>query len=510
MKRRAPIRRLVTNMLNYGDNTVSYDILDFWIKIMNTLDTGEDLYKPVPGVIQELCKFFHFGCGFVYLAEPTGLLVCKEQYAVYRNSRLPDFIDLKSAMGPEMLKELKRRRMIVANGEIEDPVAKKVLALFGANMAMVSPIVDQKETLLALVGVMDRRGVNRLDNVDMVYSYSILRQVSNHIKLHLFQQRVIGAEKAMRDIMDNMGIDIYVNDFYTHEILYVNRSLAEQYGGAEKMIGEICWKALYDRKSGQCDFCPQHKLIDEEGKPTKVYSWDYCRPSDGAWFRVFGAAFRWVDGRLAQVVSSVDITENKRNEALIRQLAEIDELTGIPNRRKMWQDCEAYLQGGGANAKRIYAVFIDLDGFKAVNDRFGHRAGDELLCAIASFLSENKLTEGCSYRYGGDEFVILCPKEPAERLERILQMLLKRFHMPWSLTDGEAVCQASIGVAGAPEDAGTAGELLHKADMAMYAAKKKGGEALMFDGGNLTGAREYFLKHPPHSETDSGKKYKKK
>jgi alkyl hydroperoxide reductase subunit AhpC len=55
--------------------------------------------------------------------------------------------------------------------------------------------------------------------------------------------------------------------------------------------------------------------VDENGEPTKVYSWDYRRPFDGSWFRVLSAAFPWVDGRLAHVVSSIDITDNKNNEA---------------------------------------------------------------------------------------------------------------------------------------------------------------------------------------------------
>ncbi len=93
-----------------------------------------------------------------------------------------------------------------------------------------------------------------------------------------------------------------------------------------------------------CDFCPQPKLVDQHGEPSKIYSWDYQRPFDGAWFRVLSGTFRWLDGRLAHVVSSVDITENKNNEALIARLANYDPLTNLPNRRKLMADCEHLIQ----------------------------------------------------------------------------------------------------------------------------------------------------------------------
>ena len=63
------------------------------------------------------------------------------------------------------------------------------------------------------------------------------------------------------------------------------------YGGMGHFEGKKCWQALYKDKTGECEFCPKKHLIDENGLPTKVYSWDYQRPFDKCWFRVFSAAF---------------------------------------------------------------------------------------------------------------------------------------------------------------------------------------------------------------------------
>ena len=76
--------------------------------------------------------------------------------------------------------------------------------------------------------------------------------------------------------------------------------------------------ALYSDKTGECEFCPKRHLIDENGHPTKVYSWDYQRPFDKCWFRVFSAAFAWVDGQMAHVITSVDIDHQKKIEEELR------------------------------------------------------------------------------------------------------------------------------------------------------------------------------------------------
>lgn len=130
-------------------------------------------------------------------------------------------------------------------------------------------------------------------------------------------------------------------------------------------LGKLCWQVLFPGQSGPCEFCPQKHLLDENGNRGKVYVWDYQRPFDGTWFRVFSAAFRWVDGRLAHVVSSADITDNKRNEELIQYLANFDSLTGLPNRRKLINDCDNMIGHMRDNAK-AYLLFFDLDGFKAI------------------------------------------------------------------------------------------------------------------------------------------------
>lgn len=452
----------------------------FGIHILEQLNESNNLMAPVTKIIEEIRAYFEFGCGFVYVADHKGVFSLGEHSAAYGSEHLQLEVDLKATIGAQAAYELAQQKVVLyPTNAAESPLEKALGTLFEANSMILIPIKDQTDQLIALVGLVDRRGGHRHKAANMDLAYALLAMVANHVKLRLYQVRIQSTRKSLESVLDHMGVDIYVNDFNTHEILYVNQSMAAPYGGIENMMGKTCWKILYDDKTEPCEYCPQKKIIDEKGDPTKIYSWDYQRPFDGSWFRVLSAAFRWVDGRLAHVVSSVDITENKQNEALIRQLAEYDALTELPNRRKLMQDCERQISTG----KTGYVLFFDLDGFKKINDEIGHRAGDELLYEIGRFLESNPLLKGRSYRHGGDEFVTLAFGASEVEVALMIEALLTRFGQPWHITDGQVSCKTSIGIASFPSDAQNGSDLIHKADMAMYKAKNAGaGQACYYDG----------------------------
>jgi diguanylate cyclase (GGDEF)-like protein len=279
-----------------------------------------------------------------------------------------------------------------------------------------------------------------------------------------------------------MGIDIYVTDYENDEVLYANKSMSVPFGGQENMIGKICWQVLYGARgqSEECDFCPKRRLLDESGKPTKAYSWEYQRQSKDMWFRAFSAAFRWVDGRLAHVVTNVDITENKRNENIIRQLADYDMLTKLPNRRRLLYDCDEGVKRMAVRKQTGYFIFFDLDNFKLVNDTMGHSAGDELLIKISEALQKSPITRDRVYRHGGDEFIILCENTKRDELDKLIDFILNLFCENWQIAANSTTTSASIGIACYPADGTTAEELLRKADIAMYTAKRRGRNTAVF------------------------------
>ena len=157
------------------------------------------------------------------------------------------------------------------------------------------------------------------------------------------------------------------------------------------------------------------------------------------------------------------------------QNANFDLLTGLANRHRFQDQLEHELMRAHRSAQPLALMYIDLDGFKAVNDRLGHHAGDLLLQQVAGRLRECVRETDTVARLGGDEFAIILPdlKELAI-IDRIGHKLLARLEQPFELDGSTARISASIGVALWPRDGGTSTELVHHADRAMYEAKRLG------------------------------------
>ncbi|WP_246733204.1 EAL domain-containing protein [Methylobacterium sp. BTF04] len=199
------------------------------------------------------------------------------------------------------------------------------------------------------------------------------------------------------------------------------------------------------------------------------------------------ASFTWdlADGRAIGVVyaeipgggwlcTHEDVTDRARSEAQIVHMARHDALTGLPNRAYLRERMEAVLasrprgQGGAV-------LYLDLDGFKMVNDTFGHPAGDELLRHVAHRLHVAKHDTDFVARLGGDEFAIVqsCPDQPMAAsvlAARVVEML----EAPFTIQGQEIVIGTSIGIATAEQTGVTSDTLLRRADVALYEAKAAG------------------------------------
>jgi diguanylate cyclase (GGDEF)-like protein len=156
----------------------------------------------------------------------------------------------------------------------------------------------------------------------------------------------------------------------------------------------------------------------------------------------------------------------------LSHLAGHDTLTGLPNRMRFMERFEASVQRAVSNGERLAIMFVDLDGFKQINDRFGHSAGDETLVAIAQRLREALPEADLVARLGGDEFVILFSSEPSiEAIDATAQRIQAAMDEPVIVGTHRMRVGASMGISEFPADGQRAEELLAKADAAMYVAK---------------------------------------
>lgn len=179
-----------------------------------------------------------------------------------------------------------------------------------------------------------------------------------------------------------------------------------------------------------------------------------------------------------------DATDGREAQARIAYLAGHDILTGLPNRAAFQNAAEAACGLRPTGQPRIGLLCLDLDGFKAVNDSYGHGTGDRLLRVVAERLRAIVGDSNCIYRLGGDEFAVLqdCPRP--EEVERLAERIVADLRQPYHVDSVRLEIGVSVGIAFTPQDAQDPASLLSRADLALYSAKAAGkGRWCCFDAG---------------------------
>jgi diguanylate cyclase (GGDEF)-like protein len=181
------------------------------------------------------------------------------------------------------------------------------------------------------------------------------------------------------------------------------------------------------------------------------------------------AALRSINAQLTR-----ELAELKVREAQTQRLADRDGLTGLYNRRRMFELLESAISEAARQWQCVGLLFIDLNGFKAVNDEYGHAAGDKILTTVALRIGARVRTGDIVCRYGGDEFVVLLPSVPdAAAVSRVADIIRERVALPYWIQGSEQHLTAAIGESLYPHDGHNAESLLHQADQAMYRLKRR-------------------------------------
>lgn len=203
-------------------------------------------------------------------------------------------------------------------------------------------------------------------------------------------------------------------------------------------------------------------------------------PPESQWLQLSIAAQHDTDKVCGYVVLARNVSDIKAQQARIAHLAHYDTLTGLPNRTLFTQQVSTALSLAERQQQPLALLFIDLDNFKNINDALGHRAGDELLCAIAKRLNRTLRDGDCLSRQGGDEFVLALPGVDADGAAHVAQRLLAALVRPIRFGKYSAALSASIGIAIYPDDSDDLDSLMQYADGAMYQAKHRGRNQFQF------------------------------
>ncbi|MFY0728939.1 diguanylate cyclase domain-containing protein [Pseudomonas sp. NFX15] len=182
-----------------------------------------------------------------------------------------------------------------------------------------------------------------------------------------------------------------------------------------------------------------------------------------------------------------DITEEKASANHLKHLAHFDPLTGLPNRLVLEERLSEALELARQSAKRVALVFVDLNGFKAINDRYGHAAGDRVLVTTATRLKRILRGTDTVARIGGDEFVVILQNLPPgkslqDEARTICQKIFVELSPPVAVGNDQRHIGTSLGVAVFPDHAPSIDRLLHIADLAMYEAKRSGNNQYRLGG----------------------------
>ncbi|WP_406839009.1 EAL domain-containing protein [Streptomyces sp. AHU1] len=311
---------------------------------------------------------------------------------------------------------------------------------------------------LVVLALVVRQGIMLLDNITLTQE---LAQKENH-----FRSLVQGSSDVIMIAAPN-GI-----------LRYVSPAAAGVYGRpAEELVGSELASLIHPEDLG----CVVHEVrrflaASHAEEPTTRIECRF-RSGDGGWLNVESTVNRHHGGL---IFNSRDVTERVRLQAQLQHNAEHDPLTDLPNRALFTRRVQQALSGRRSTDRGTAVLFIDLDGFKAVNDTIGHQAGDELLVQAARRLQDSVRHGDTAARLGGDEFAALIVGDGGrdrtareQQVRELADRLRIRLSQPYCIDGNDVRVAASIGVGFAEPGLG-AGELLRNADLAMYRAKAAG------------------------------------
>jgi diguanylate cyclase (GGDEF)-like protein/PAS domain S-box-containing protein len=292
------------------------------------------------------------------------------------------------------------------------------------------------------------------------------------------------SEARFREMLENVRLAAVVTDL-DGRITFCNDYLAELSGWWQDELLGRRWTETFTppdeieleerglRALARGSVIPHYEssVVTRSGE-RRLFSWN-------------NTLLRDATGRLiGQASVGEDITDRRRAEKELERLAFHDPLTGLPNRILFREHLEVALARAERAGCGVAVLYVDLDDFKLVNDSFGHSAGDELLCEVATRLSGSTRATDVVARQGGDEFLILIADvdaveggeagDVADVARRVADQVRTALQTPLILADTEIYTSASLGISLYPADAADAESLLKHADIAMYKAKDSG------------------------------------
>ena len=279
-------------------------------------------------------------------------------------------------------------------------------------------------------------------------------------------------------IMDTATVGIvFLKD---RKVIKCNRQFASLFAyGPDELVGHssAIWFPSVEnwQQMGQ-----EAYAVVERGEPYEFEQEFVRKNGERVWCHVAGRILDPHNWEQGSIWVYTDITERKRREEEVRELAHHDELTGLPNRRLLDDRIAQAFAAARRTQEHVAVMLLDLDRFKPINDTYGHEAGDRVLKVVAARLATCVRKADTVARVGGDEFVVMLPMRDAQHASRVAESILAALAEPIPLGTNFFQIGVSIGISVFPGDASDKEELLRCADRAMYAVKASGRNSYRF------------------------------
>lgn len=360
----------------------------------------------------------------------------------------------------------------------------------GIKAAITFPIARQENDSGMILALNHRSKKHVWSMEEIKFISDAVKMLQSILTKRMQKASLADSHAALKAILDNVGCSVYVADKKTQNMLFANRKLQNSFA-----------KELQDNSF--------QKLINK-GVTTdqKSGSFEIFMEERERWYDLAYKEIAWIDGRVATLYSLYDITDKKIYQRKIEKQAYTDFLTGLYNRMCCERDLARQIDEAKKNGETGAVLYLDLDDFKHINDGLGHQYGDVLLKSISHALKSIRGIQKTCYRMGGDEFVVMIPPRYFPEFERIIDEIKMVFAKPWYLKDADYYCTMSMGIVTFPKAGDSVADLIRKADIAMYEAKKGGKNrtACYQDGKDSASGRRLSMEKNMRDATVAGYK----
>lgn len=357
----------------------------------------------------------------------------------------------------------KNESILMVDYNTDNDELKEVLERYKIKSIFSVPILVGRKPDIYAIFMESRYNRNWDSNIER-FLFDICKLIQNMIFKRIAKNSLISSYTALKEILNNLGSGIFVIDKATKKILFSNDTITKISG--RDMVGSSCYDFQFGGFSEQCKYCIplKHKNYYLETYDEKMERWYEVKYND----------ITWVDGRTVSLCNITNVTDKKKYQQRIEFQANNDFLTGLFNRMRCEEDLQYCVLEAIETKTQGAILFIDLDDFKHINDGLGHQYGDMLLKMISVGLQQIKGIEKRCYRVGGDEFIIIIEPSVYDKMDEIVSELQNLFSRPWYLGEIEHYCTMSMGIVTFTDNGTDVNDLIKKADIAMYDAKKRG------------------------------------